>query len=236
MELWLDTIDFDTVAHASRLNVLTGVTTNPSILGKATSDPESILRKLLDIQSGYVAVQIVATGLPRIIEQAQRIAQIDDRIIIKIPAAHDGFEAIAWLEKKGIRTLATTIFDTRQILLAAMLGATYAAPYLSKIDQSGGNADAVIDEGNAIIKANRYTTKIMVASIKTVEQFVQCAKIGAAAVTLPGQVYRELFCSTPQIEESMSLFDGVWNSNHLTRHSELFKRVLANGDSASDAN
>src|ERR1700730_3604469 len=109
MQLWLDTIEFNLIEDACGLGMVSGVTTNPSILAESNIAPETIIRNLLDIQPGGVAVQTTETELPSIIKQARRIAKISDRIIIKIPAINDGFRAIAALEKDGTSTLATTI-------------------------------------------------------------------------------------------------------------------------------
>lgn len=222
MELWLDTIDFNIIKDASDIGILSGITTNPAILSKANSAPEFIIKQLLEIQSGWVAVQTTETELSAIERQAHRLAKISSRIIIKIPAIHDGLRAISALEKQGIRTLATVIFETRQIILAGMLGATYAAPYLGRIEDATQNSRSIIDDGNKIIRFNQYRTKIMAASIRTPEQFVQCAKADVGAATISSELYRDLFSSNTHIDDSLEKFKNLWLSNDLTSQSKLF--------------
>jgi TalC/MipB family fructose-6-phosphate aldolase len=215
MELWLDTTDLDVIKHANKLNILTGVTTNPLLLSKAEADPETTIKKILDVQPGRVAVQVTEGELMPIIEQSRRLSKLSDRVIIKIPAINDGFHAISFLEKEGICTLATTIFETRQIIFSAMTGASYAAPYLSRIDQATGNATSVVGDGQEIIKLNNYKTKIMAASVTRLEQFIWCAKIEIGAITLPKNLYSELFSSNAVIEKCMDDFDAAWKSKCL---------------------
>ena len=222
MQLWLDTIDFNLIEDACGLGMVSGVTTNPSILAESNIAPETIIRNLLDIQPGGVAVQTTETELPSIIKQARRIAKISDRIIIKIPAINDGFRAIAALEKDGTSTLATPIFETRQIVFAGMLGATYAAPYVNRIESTTGNAFDVLSDAQSVISSNRYRTKIMAAAIRTSEQFIRCAKIGIGAITLPASVYIELFMSNPDIDSSLEKFNLAWAANDCTSQSRLF--------------
>lgn len=222
MKLWLDTIDFDLIEDARKLNALAGVTTNPSILAGSNVDPEIIIRKLLDIQPGGVAVQTTETELPLIVKQAHRIAKISERIIIKIPAINDGFRAIAILEKEGIRTLATTIFEVKQIVFSSMVGATYAAPYVGRMETATGNAFQILSEAQNIISKYRYDTKIMAAGIRTPEQFIKCAALGIAAATIPEIVYKELFSSNSDIDSCLEKFNSAWQSNNFTARSSLF--------------
>lgn len=222
MKLWLDTIDFSLIDDACKLNILAGVTTNPSILAGSSIDPEITIRKLLDIQPGGVAVQTTKTELPSIVKQAHRISKISERIIIKIPAINDGFRAIAILEKEGIHTLATTIFEVKQIVFSGMLGATYAAPYIGRIESATGNAFEILNEAQNIISKHRYSTKIMAAGIRTKEQFIKCAALGMAAVTIPATVYKELFSSNPNVDSCLEKFNSAWLSNDITARSSLF--------------
>lgn len=55
------------------------------------------------------------------------------RICIKIPATWEGLQACRELEKRGIATLATTMFCTAQAALAADVGCTYIAPYVNEL-------------------------------------------------------------------------------------------------------
>ena len=223
MQLWMDTIDFELILDAARLGILAGVTTNPKILAGSDNEPESVIRKLLDIQTGMVAVQTTETELSSIVKQACQIAKISKRIIIKIPAINDGFRAIPILEKEGVRTLATTIYETRQIVFASMLGAMYAAPYLNKIESTTGNSFGVLSEAQNILSRDQSKTKIMGAAIVNAQQFSSCAKIGIGAITLPAHVYKELFASNEHMESSLSVFDAAWTSNDRTSRSSLFK-------------
>lgn len=55
------------------------------------------------------------------------------RVCIKIPSTWEGLQACRELERRGIATLATTVFGPEQAALAADAGCTYIAPYLNEL-------------------------------------------------------------------------------------------------------
>lgn len=219
MELWLDTTDYTAIKNASRLGILTGVTTNPSILSQANDYPENVLTNLLEIQSGYVAAQVTAHNLDGMLEQAINLSALSNRIIIKIPASQDGFKAMALLKRDGIPTLATTIFDVKQVVFSSIAGAAYAAPYLGRLP---GNQEATLADMQAIIQQQKYPIKIMAAAIRSSDQFVECARLGVSAITLPIHVYEELFVPSNYVTESLHKFTLDWVANPQTQQSDLF--------------
>lgn len=222
MELWLDTLNLDIIKEASHLGILTGVTTNPSILSQTDSLPEVTIKRLLDIQPGYVAAQVVATKLDGIMAQAKKLAQLDKRMIIKIPAYGDGFRAIGLLKKENISTMATTIFEPRQIFFSAIAGAKYAAPYYGRIEKIEGNADSVLMAMQDIIRKQNSPLKILAAAIYSPAQLLNCTQAGVAAATIPEKVYNMLFESSKVIDNSLEEFENAWQANTQCRNSKFF--------------
>jgi TalC/MipB family fructose-6-phosphate aldolase len=222
MELWLDSINIEAIKHAAGLGVLAGVTTNPVILSRSGEKFERVIEAISESQLGRIAVQVVHREYNDIVKQAKRLVAISDRIVVKIPAVDDGLRAIATLERENIATLATTIFESRQIIMASLCGATYAAPYLSKIQMETGEAFGMLETSQKIIEAYGFKTKMLVAAVKSVEQFVRCAELGLSAVTLPENVYRALFASNKSIASSLDTFDLAWGSNAGMKESPFF--------------
>lgn len=227
MELWLDTTDEQMIRDASEMGILTGVTTNPSILSKAGKSPDVVLEKLLDIQTGYVAAQVTADDLPGMLKQAERLDKLDSnhRVIIKIPASGNGFKAMALLKKQGIKTLATTVLETKQLILSALAGASYIAPYFNRIENlrgASGHALSVLKEMQEIINVQRYPIKIMAAAIHSTQQYCDCARVGVGAITVPVPVYQDLMQTSSHVAECLNKFKEDWNANQKTEESALF--------------
>ncbi len=222
MELWLDSINIKTIRHAAELGVLTGVTTNPTILARSDQTFEYVVESIVDNQSGKIAIQVAHTEYDAMIKQAIKLTGISDRIVIKIPAVGDGLRVIAALARENIATVATTIFESRQIVMASACGATYAAPYLNRIQTTTGGAFEVLEKSQRIIETYNFRTKILAAAVKSVEQFMRCAELGVSAVTLPDDVYQALFASSGNIAGSLEKFDLAWNSNAGMNGSPFF--------------
>ena len=224
MELWLDSTDEQIITDAANFGILTGVTTNPSILSKAQSDPETVLRRLLDMQPGYVAVQVTAENLAGMIKQAEALSKLssDNRVIVKIPACREGFKAMAHVKRQGILTLATAVFETKQLILSALAGTDYIAPYFNRIQNSTGNALAVLKEMQETIVAQNFSIKILAAAIHSSQHLIDCARIGIPAVTVPAKIYSDLFACSADVEKSLDQFKENWLHNNATASARLF--------------
>ncbi len=225
MEIWLDMINLELIKKISNLIPIKGVTTNPSILSQTQIKLEALIEHILAAQNGLLAIQVVASDFDHIVQQAEKISAINrKRIVIKIPVTMDGIKAISFLEKKNVLTLATAIFEVRQLLLAVQTKTQYAAPYLSRISDNPAIAYATIKEMLEIIAANQSdsATKLMAAAIKTNEQVITCAKLGVQAITINEAVCESLFADLNKTNESMLDFERNWKANPLCEKALLF--------------
>jgi TalC/MipB family fructose-6-phosphate aldolase len=212
MEIWLDTIDYETIADGARAGIISGVTTNPGILSQ-TKHVRETLTKLLDLQSGPVAVQVTSTDPEGIIEEGRSAFAFSSRIIVKVPINHNGLIAIKKLRDEGVPIMGTGILFSSQALLASNLGVSYIAPYFSHIDNPSGPL-SVLKTMIGIVGANGSSTKILVASLKQVEQIVDCASLGVAAATIKPDLYRALMATHPLVEGFSEKFLQSWKQTH----------------------
>ncbi len=210
MELWLDTIDFELITTAVSQMTITGITTNPSILAKGELTARETINKLLMIQPGKLAVQVTTDDHMAMINQAQMLAAIDPRIIIKVPVNKEGLLAIHTLSQNGIPTMATAIFEARQVLLSALAGANYAAPYLGRIS---GDSFKVMEDMTKIINIYRFPLKLIIAAIRTTEQVIRCACYGAHAITIPAKVFNEFVNNSAETSASLNNFAREWQES-----------------------
>ncbi len=222
MELWLDTIDLDVIREADAMGILTGVTTNPSILSQSDVSPEKKIEQLLSCQSGWLCVQVLARDTENMLKQAQALSQISKRIITKIPVTPAGLKAISILEKNQIPTLATAIFEPRQLLLAAMAGARYAAPYMSRIEEATQQSLEILSNMMKMIFQQSYPLKIMAAAIKSAEEVTAYSRLGVPAITVPVPVYEAFTQASPRTESSLDSFEKAWLAGAHTAESEIF--------------
>lgn len=206
MEIWLDTIDLEIIADAVKTGIISGITTNPSILSYA-KDPFETIKRLLDLQPGPVAVQVTSQDVENMTEEAYAISSLSPRMIVKIPVNYNGLLAMKAL--KGIPILGTTILYPSQALLARQHELDYIAPYFSHM---GENAQETLKKMIELLNGSK--TKTLVASIKEVDHVVACALLGAEAVTIKSDLYRKLVENQASIGKFLEKFDSDWKQRH----------------------
>ncbi len=203
MEIWLDTCDTEVVSEAAELGLVAGVTTNPSILAEA-KDVKKTLSKLLDAQSGPVAVQV--TNASTMVEEGRALAKFSKRIIVKVPIVPQGIKAICTLKKEKIPLMGTAILNVAQALIAANLGVDYMAPYFSHMHDK--------HEALKSMQSLDSKPKILVASLKEVSDLLFCASLGVSAVTIKPAVFRKLMEECDVAESFLQKFASDWNAAH----------------------
>lgn len=212
MQIWLDTIDYDVIADGVKTGVIEGVTTNPSILSKTKNVVET-LHTLLEIQPGPIAVQVTSADPEGMIEEGMRIFEFSSRMIIKVPINHKGLIAIKQLRQAKVPVLGTGILFSTQALLASNHGASYIAPYFSRIEDIG-DAFTTLKTMVDILKVNHSSTKILVASLRELDHIIYCASLGVNAVTIKPDLYFKLIEDHPAIEGFSQKFLSDWSQAH----------------------
>jgi len=189
MKFFIDTANLDHINKAQDLGVLDGVTTNPSIMAKeGITGKENIAKHykaICDIVDGDVSAEVLSTDYDGIIQEANELIRIDNKIVVKVPMIYDGVKAIKRLSSMGIKTNCTLVFSAGQALLAAKAGATYVSPFLGRLDDISTDGLNLIEEIRLIYDNFGYSTQILAASIRNPMHIINCAKIGADVITSP---------------------------------------------------
>lgn len=219
MEIWLDTIDTEVILDGMKTGIIEGVTTNPSILSKATNVPDT-LKKLLEIQTGQVAVQVTSCEVDNMVEEGMHIYRLSKRMVVKVPVSHNGLIAIRQLKEYGVSIVATGILTPAQALLAYNLKVEYIAPYFSHMENPLENLKIMVE----ILKNKpQARTKILAASLREVDHIVQCAQLGVDVVTIKPDLYYKLVVNHPITENFCKKFAVDWSEQHGTNS---IKQVL----------
>lgn len=197
MEIWLDTTEVRPIQTAARFGLLSGVTTNPTLIAGSKRDLEEVIEDLLHYQEGPVAVQVTGKTTVDMVQQGQTLHGQSNRLIIKVPVTKEGLEAIHLLSRQGILTMATAVFHTRQALLAALAGANYVAPYLGRLEKEGGDPWNLLREIAHLFQTYRLKTNILAASLPSVEHVIKCGEIGIFGVTVKEDLFEKLIQSDP---------------------------------------
>ena len=190
MKFFIDTANLDQISEAKDLGILDGVTTNPSLMAKeGISGEQNILdhyAKICDlVPEGDISAEVISTDYAGIIEEGERLNEIADNIVVKVPMIKDGIKAIRYFTDNGIKTNCTLVFSAGQAILAAKAGATYLSPFIGRVDDITWDGISLIRDIAEIYGYHEYDTQILAASIRTPLHIVEAARNGANVVTCP---------------------------------------------------
>ncbi len=189
MKFFIDTANLAHIKEAQDLGVLDGVTTNPSLMAKeGISGKDNVLRHykaICDLVDGDVSAEVIATEYEGMIREGEELAELDDKIVVKIPMIKDGIKALKYFSNRGIKTNCTLVFSAGQALLAAKAGATYVSPFIGRLDDISFDGMDLIDQIRVIYDNYEFETQILAASVRHPIHIIKCAEIGADVMTGP---------------------------------------------------
>ena len=189
MKFFIDTANLAEIREAQDLGVLDGVTTNPSLMAKeGISGHDNILKHykaICEIVDGDVSAEVISTDFAGMVREGEALAELDEKIVVKIPMTKDGVKALKYFSDREIKTNCTLVFSAGQALLAAKAGATYVSPFIGRLDDISTDGLELIDKIRLIYDNYGYPTEILAASIRHPMHIVNCAQIGADVMTGP---------------------------------------------------
>jgi transaldolase len=189
MKFFIDTANLAQIKEAQDMGVLDGVTTNPSLMAKeGIKGQDNILKHYVDIcnlVTGDVSAEVISTDFEGMVREGEALAELHERIVVKIPMIKDGVKAIKYFTEKGIKTNCTLVFSAGQALLAAKAGATYMSPFIGRLDDISTDGLRLIEDIRQIYDNYGYETQILAASVRHPMHIIECARIGADVITAP---------------------------------------------------
>jgi transaldolase len=209
MKFFIDTASVSEIREAAALGLLDGVTTNPSLLSKEKGDPREILREITKIVDGPVSAEVTAVDHDGMIAQALELRKLAENIVVKIPMTLEGLRALRTLSSQGIPTNCTLIFSATQALMAAKAGATFASPFVGRLDDISTDGMQLIEQICTIYRNYDYDTQVLVASVRHPIHVVQAALMGADVVTMPAKVIQQL-AAHPLTDIGLERFLADW--------------------------
>ena len=192
MKFFIDTASISDIREAAELGLLDGVTTNPTLLSREEGDPREILRQITKIVEGPVSAEVTALDAEGMVREGLELRKIADNIVIKIPMTLPGMKALRTLSGQGIPTNCTLIFQAAQALMAAKAGATYASPFVGRLDDISTDGMELIEQICTIYRNYDFETQVLVASVRHPVHVVQAGLLGAHVATMPPKVIGQL--------------------------------------------
>lgn len=192
MRLFIDTANVEEIREINELGVISGVTTNPSLIAKEGRDFVEVVKEIASIVDGPISAEVVSLEAPDMIKEAEKLAAIHPNIVIKIPMTAEGLKAARACAQKGIKTNVTLVFSANQALMAALAGATYVSPFVGRLDDIGENGIGLVADIVEIFTLHGLNTEIISASIRHPMHVIMSAKAGAHIATVPYKVLKQM--------------------------------------------
>ncbi len=209
MKFFIDTASVTEIRDAADMGLLDGVTTNPSLLAKEKGDPKEIFKEITKIVDGPVSAEVTALDHDGMISEATELRKIAENIVIKVPMTLEGLKALKTLSGQGVQTNCTLIFSATQALMAAKAGATYASPFVGRLDDIATDGMELIRQCCTIYNNYGLETEVLVASVRHPIHVVQAAMMGAHVVTMPPSVIGQLV-KHPLTDSGLERFLADW--------------------------
>lgn len=209
MKFFIDTANVDEIREAHSWGILSGVTTNPSIVAKENVSFHDRIREITEIVSGPVSAEVIALDAEGMIKEGRELAKIAPNIIVKVPMTPEGLKAVAVFSKEGIKTNVTLIFSANQALMAARAGATYVSPFLGRLDDIGHNGLDLVETIADIFAIHDIESEIIAASARHSQHVTAAALKGAHIVTAPLKLLQQLF-NHPLTDKGIEGFLADW--------------------------
>ncbi|MDH5363836.1 MAG: fructose-6-phosphate aldolase [Dehalococcoidia bacterium] len=193
MRLFLDTANIDHIRHGVELGVISGVTTNPSLVSKEGKvNYQELVKKICSIVPGPVSTEVLSQDASGMIAEAREIAKWADNIVVKIPASLEGVKATSVLAKENIKVNFTLCFSLNQALLGAAAGATFISPFVGRLDDIGEDGMKVVVDIVEYLDYYQLPTQLIAASIRHPQHCFMAAKAGAHIATVPYKVLLQM--------------------------------------------
>lgn len=185
MRFFIDTANINEIRDAWEQGVIEGVTTNPTLVAREGKDFKALLQEIIAVVDGPISAEVIALESAAMVKEAEELVRLSPNIVVKIPMTAEGLKAVKILSGKGIKTNVTLVFSLNQGVMAARAGATYVSPFVGRLDDV--NADGIGLVGDLASAYNYFglDSKIIAASIRSVEHIVDSIRSGAHFATVP---------------------------------------------------
>ncbi|MBY0402321.1 MAG: fructose-6-phosphate aldolase [Cyanobacteria bacterium] len=211
MQLFVDTADLNEIRQAASLGVISGVTTNPTLLAKSgQGDVKSAILEICEyFPESPISVECVSETAAEMIEEGKKFVKWAKNIYVKVPFCVEGIKAVKAFSSEGIRTNVTLVFSSNQALLAASAGATYISSFVGRLDDIDFDGMQVIEQAVTLMSLHNFPSKILAASIRHPLHVSQSAQAGADIATIPYKVIQQMY-HHPLTEKGIQSFKADW--------------------------
>ena len=190
MKLFLDTADVNEVKKRLSTGLISGVTTNPTLIFKSGRHPQDVYWDLIQAGINDISMEVVGDNEEELFSRAMGHAkEYGKHATIKVPCSVDGLKVCKRLSTVNIRVNVTLIFSPAQAILASLAGATYISPFIGRMDDNSLDGMKLIND----IKNTGVSSQILAASIRDPQSVGTAFALGADICTVPVGVFDKMY-------------------------------------------
>ena len=195
MKLFLDTASVKEIDERLDTGIISGVTTNPTLIKKSGREPDDVYADLIkDIGITDLSIEVNGKDSETLIMNGIKYGKLwINEATIKLPCTIEGIKACKTLSYMGLRVNMTLVFSVSQAILCSLAGAAYVSPFVGRLDDNGHDGIGLISDIAKVFCHNRSETKILAASIRDAATVGRAFSAGAHICTVPPKVFDDMF-------------------------------------------
>lgn len=205
MKLFIDTANIEEIREMAAYGIVSGVTTNPSLIAKEGRKLEDVINEIVSLVNGPISAEVTEGKWEDMVSQAHVLVKIHKNIVIKLPMTWDGIKACHILTGEKIHTNVTLVFSVSQALLAMEAGATYVSPFMGRLDDAGFESEELIQDIVTLRDNYGYDTEIISASIRSLHHVEVASLAGSDIATIPYKVFKKMI-EHPLTTQGLKIF------------------------------
>ena len=209
MKIFLDSADINEIETHIASGFVDGVTTNPSLIAKSGRNILDAIAQICEMVDGPVSAEVAATDFETMLKEGKKLAALAPNVTVKVPLTEAGLRTCRALREAGTQVNVTLCFTAGQALLAAKAGATFISPFVGRLDDIGQDGMGLIEEICTIYDQYDMATEVLVASVRSTQNVVDAAVLGADVVTLPPKILSALY-THPLTDKGLAAFISDW--------------------------
>ena len=214
MKLFIDSANLREIEEALQRGVVSGITTNPSILSKEEKgDFHAHIGKILELIDRHhvripLSVEVFTDRPDEMLSQALHLVDHFNRpsnLVVKIPIGWDELAVIQRLRHEGIQVNCTCCMSYNQATMATLAGATYVSLFWGRVKDTGSDPAVVVRQVRTTLTEGGHPAEIIVGSIRHLMDINEAFQAGADIVTVPFK-FLEPMTRHPKTDEAVRQF------------------------------
>jgi transaldolase len=212
MKLFIDSGSIDEVEEVAAWGVLSGATTNPSLLAKGGHDPGEAIQRIAELVDGPTSAEVVSRDPDQMVREGHALKGLHEHVVVKVPFGPAGLQACRRLVDDGIDVNMTLVFSAAQALLTAEAGATYVSCFMGRLDDISVDSTAVVEEIVDALMASGAESQVLAASLRHPMHATIAAKLGCPVATVPYKALK-LMLEHPLTTAGIASFEKDWQAD-----------------------